>query len=45
MVREAGGLVTDLDNRYAMMTTGDILVANDRLHPALHKLLKGAGGK
>jgi myo-inositol-1(or 4)-monophosphatase len=45
MVREAGGLVTDLDNRYAMMTTGDILVANDRLHPALHKLLKGANGK
>jgi myo-inositol-1(or 4)-monophosphatase len=43
LVREAGGLATDLDNRYAMLTTGDILVANDRLHPVLHKLVKGAG--
>lgn len=43
LVREAGGIATDLDNRYAMFRTGSILVANDRLHPKLYKLVREAG--
>jgi len=42
MVREAGGLVTDLDNRYAMLETGEVLAANDRLHPMIHNLVRDA---
>lgn len=43
LVREAGGIVTDLDNRYAMFETGSIIAANDRLHPKLLKLVREAG--
>jgi myo-inositol-1(or 4)-monophosphatase len=43
MVREAGGVVTDLDGRDRMLQTGDVLVANETLHPQLLKLLKAAG--
>jgi myo-inositol-1(or 4)-monophosphatase len=42
MVREAGGVVTDLDGRDRMLQTGDVLVANEALHPQLLKLLKTA---
>jgi myo-inositol-1(or 4)-monophosphatase len=43
MVREAGGVVTDLDGRDRVLQTGDVLVANETLHPKLLKLLKAAG--
>ncbi len=43
MVREAGGVVTDLDGRDRVLQTGDVLVANETLHPQLLKLLKAAG--
>ncbi|HEY4116093.1 MAG TPA: inositol monophosphatase family protein [Rhizomicrobium sp.] len=43
MVREAGGVVTDLKGGERMLETGDILVANEQLHPQLLKLLKSAG--
>jgi myo-inositol-1(or 4)-monophosphatase len=42
MVREAHGVVTDLDGRDRMLQSGDILVANETLHPQLLKLLKTA---
>jgi myo-inositol-1(or 4)-monophosphatase len=42
MVREAGGVVTDLDGRDRVLQTGDVLVANEMLHPQLLKLLKAA---
>ena len=42
MVREAHGVVTDLDGRDRMLDSGDILAANERLHPQLLKLLKNA---
>lgn len=42
MVREAGGVVTDLDGRDRVLQTGDVLVANETLHPQLLKLLKAA---
>lgn len=38
LVREAGGVVTDMDGREAMMEVGHILAANDTLHrPLLEK--------
>jgi myo-inositol-1(or 4)-monophosphatase len=40
MVREAGGVVTDLSGRDRMLQTGDVLVANEILHPQFLKLLK-----
>ncbi len=43
IVREAGGMVSDLAGSARMLETGDILAANDTLHPQLLKLLKGAG--
>jgi myo-inositol-1(or 4)-monophosphatase len=43
MVREAGGVTTDLDGRDRMLTSGEILAANENLHPQLLKLLKTAG--
>ena len=42
MVREAGGVVTDLSGGERMLQSGDILVANEHLHPQLLKLLKSA---
>jgi myo-inositol-1(or 4)-monophosphatase len=32
LVREAGGYVSDLSGGHAMMTSGDVLAANDHLH-------------
>jgi myo-inositol-1(or 4)-monophosphatase len=43
MVREAGGVVTDLKGGERVLETGDVLVANEHLHPQLLKLLKAAG--
>ena len=43
MVREAQGVVTDLKGGERMLQSGDILAANEHLHPQLLKLLKAAG--
>jgi myo-inositol-1(or 4)-monophosphatase len=43
LVREAGGVVSDLAGRDRALETGDILVANDTLHPQLLKLLRAKG--
>jgi myo-inositol-1(or 4)-monophosphatase len=43
IVREAGGMVSDLGGGTRMLDTGDILAANDTIHPQLLKLLKSAG--
>lgn len=45
LVREAGGLVTDLDNKYGMLERGDVLAANDQLHPALYRTIKAANSE
>ena len=43
LVREAGGVVTDLAGRAHALDAGHILSANEALHPQLLKLIKGAG--
>jgi myo-inositol-1(or 4)-monophosphatase len=43
LVREAGGFVSDLDGGSRALDAGHILVANERLHPQLLKLLKNSG--
>jgi myo-inositol-1(or 4)-monophosphatase len=40
LVREAGGVVTDLRGGTEMLTQGAILASNEHLHPQLLKLLK-----
>ena len=40
IVREAGGYVTDMDGGHTMLTTGDVLAANDHVHQPLAQLLK-----
>jgi myo-inositol-1(or 4)-monophosphatase len=42
LVREAGGMITDLNGGQDMLNSGDILTANEHLHPQLLKLLKNA---
>jgi myo-inositol-1(or 4)-monophosphatase len=42
LVREAGGVVTDLTGRDRMLETGDILAANEALHKPLLDLIRGA---
>jgi myo-inositol-1(or 4)-monophosphatase len=42
MVREAGGVVTDLEGGTGMMENGGVLAANSHLHKGLLDLLKGA---
>ena len=42
LVREAGGYVSDLSGGQSMMTSGDVLVANDHLHLPLAALLREA---
>jgi myo-inositol-1(or 4)-monophosphatase len=42
IVREAGGYISDLTGGAGMMASGDIVAANDHLHPALLLLLKKA---
>ena len=41
LVREAGGVVTDLTGRDRMLETGDILAANEQLHKPLLDLIRG----
>ena len=43
LVREAGGFVTDLQGKDAMLATGDIIAGNDVIHRDLLKILRGAG--
>ena len=42
LVREAGGYVSDLTGGHEMMTTGDVLAANDHLHLPLAALIREA---
>jgi myo-inositol-1(or 4)-monophosphatase len=42
LVREAGGLVSDLTSGQDMLTNGHVLASNGQLHGSLLKLLKGA---
>jgi myo-inositol-1(or 4)-monophosphatase len=42
LVREAGGYVSDLSGGHEMMTTGDVLAANDHLHLPLAALIREA---
>jgi myo-inositol-1(or 4)-monophosphatase len=42
MVREAGGVVTDMDGSARMLDSGHILASNESLHPQFLKLLKDA---
>jgi myo-inositol-1(or 4)-monophosphatase len=42
MVREAGGVVTDLSGGQKMLESGDILASNEALHPQYLKLLRDA---
>jgi myo-inositol-1(or 4)-monophosphatase len=41
IVREAGGVVSDMEGRETMMDCGHILAANDALHRSLLDLLRG----
>jgi myo-inositol-1(or 4)-monophosphatase len=43
LVREAGGFVTDLDGREAMLASGGILAGNDTIHRDLLVVLRDAG--
>ncbi|HSM96827.1 MAG TPA: inositol monophosphatase family protein [Rhizomicrobium sp.] len=43
MVREAGGVVSDLNNQQKMLETGHIIASNEALHGQFLKLLKDAG--
>jgi myo-inositol-1(or 4)-monophosphatase len=40
LVREAGGMVSDLSGGADMLAKGSVLAANEHLHPQLLKLLK-----
>ena len=42
LVREAGGVVSDLSGGERALETGDILAANERLHPQLLKLFRAS---
>jgi myo-inositol-1(or 4)-monophosphatase len=42
LVREAGGIATDLDGRSVMLETGGVLVANPAIHESLLALLSAA---
>ena len=43
LVREAGGLVGEIDGGNDMMNTGDVVAANDRLFDAIGATLRDAG--
>jgi myo-inositol-1(or 4)-monophosphatase len=47
LVREAGGYVSDMAGSHNMLTTGDVLAANDHLHLPFAALIKDAlrGGR
>jgi myo-inositol-1(or 4)-monophosphatase len=40
LVREAGGVTTDLKGGARLLESGDVLASNERLHPLLLKLLR-----
>ncbi len=42
LVREAGGMVSDLDDSDEMMTKGDLCAGNDAMRKALLELVRGA---
>jgi myo-inositol-1(or 4)-monophosphatase len=42
LVREAGGIVSDLASGQDMLTNGHILASNGNLHGPMLKTLKGA---
>jgi myo-inositol-1(or 4)-monophosphatase len=42
LVREAGGVVTDMDGGQKMLESGNILASNETLHPQYLKLLRDA---
>jgi len=42
LIREAGGYVSDVAGGHDMMTTGDVLAANDHIHLPLARLIKEA---
>jgi len=42
LVKEAGGYVTDMDGKGEMLTTGEVVAANDHLHSSILKLLNTA---
>jgi myo-inositol-1(or 4)-monophosphatase len=42
LVREAGGMISDLDDGDAMMTKGDICAGNDAMRKALLALVRAA---
>ena len=42
LVREAGGYVSDISGGPSALESGDVLAANDRLHPPLARLLNQA---
>jgi myo-inositol-1(or 4)-monophosphatase len=42
LVREAGGFVSDIDGKDAMLTKGSVVSGNDTMHRELLKLLKNA---
>jgi myo-inositol-1(or 4)-monophosphatase len=41
MVKEAGGVITDMRGGNQMFADGAVVCANDPLHPQLLKLLNG----
>jgi myo-inositol-1(or 4)-monophosphatase len=43
LVREAGGVVSDLDGRDRMLDAGHVLAANEALHRPILSLLRNAG--
>jgi myo-inositol-1(or 4)-monophosphatase len=43
IVREAGGVVTDMDGGARMLDCGHVLASNEALHPQFLKMLKEAG--
>jgi myo-inositol-1(or 4)-monophosphatase len=43
LVREAGGVVSDLDGGGRVLESGGVLASNEQLHPQFLKLLKEAG--
>ena len=40
LVREAGGIVSDIEGKRKVMETGSVIAANQKVHPMLTKLVK-----
>jgi len=43
ILREAGGLISELDDRYYYLATGNIVAGTPRVHDALKKLFRDSG--